>query len=80
MGDNFNIFSFLTPKASTQYLLDTFTIRQALEKFDQYKFAVVPVLDKEGNYLTTISEGDILRYIKNKHNFDISVAESHLIK
>ena len=36
----------------------------------------LPILDENGYYISTISEGDILRYIKNNCNFDIKVAES----
>lgn len=71
-----NIFSYLTLKQDTFYLDYKCTIRQALEKLDYYKFSIVPLIDKEGKYVTTISIGDILRYIKNKCNFDLASAES----
>ena len=79
MKSDFNIFDFLTPKGMTQYIDEHFTVRQALEKFDAHKFSVVPVIDKQGNYINTISEGDLLRYIKNECHFDIKVAESKTI-
>lgn len=74
-----NIFSFLVPKDDTYYIDADSTIRQALEKFDFYKFSVVPTVDEEGHYVGTVSEGDILRFIKNNANFDISVAEHYKI-
>ena len=49
-----NIFNFLTPKSETFYLSDQSTIRQALEKFDYHKFSIVPLLDEEGHYMTTL--------------------------
>lgn len=70
-----NILSFLTPKDKTLYLNTNSSIRQVLEKLDYHKFTVVPLLDEEGKYLTTISEGDILRYIKDNANFDIHLAQ-----
>lgn len=70
-----NIFDFFTPKSLTFYLYEDSTIRQAIEKFDKHKFSVIPIIDKQGKYLTSISEGDILRYIKNDANFDIRRAE-----
>ena len=76
----FSVLSCLTPKSETQFILDAATIRQALEKFDAHKFSVVPVLDKDGNYINTVSEGDLLRFIKNEANFDIRVAESKTLK
>lgn len=74
-----NILSFLTPKASTHFIKANSTIRQALETFDIYKFSVVPMIDENGVFISTISEGDILRYIKNDCKFDIRVAESEYI-
>lgn len=74
-----NIFKFLTPKNQTQYLQYDATIRQALEKFDYYKFTVVPLIDEEGKFISTLSEGDILRYIKNDCDFNIEEAESKTI-
>lgn len=69
----------LTPKSMTFYLDSKATIRQALEKFDFHKFSVVSIIDKKGRFVSTISEGDILRYIKNECHFDIDMAESTTI-
>ncbi len=69
------LVQLLTPKNQTSYLEETSTIRQALEKMDYRKFTVIPLLDSSGKYVSTISEGDILRYIKNKQNFNFQEAE-----
>lgn len=74
-----NIITLLTPKDKTFYLDAKSTIRQALEKYDYHKFTVVPLIDQEGHYVTTLSEGDILRYIKNNCNFDLELAEEQEI-
>lgn len=74
------ILSILTPKKITFYLNEKCTIRQALEKFDAHKFSVVPLVDDEGKYVGTLSEGDILRFIKNEARFDIRIAENTLVK
>lgn len=70
-----NLFQYFTPKSETHYLDPNATIRQALEKFDYHKFSVVPLVDGEGKFVSTVSDGDILRYIKNCAGFDIAVAE-----
>ena len=44
-----NIFTYLTPKNNTYYIIDNISVRQAIEKFDFYKFSVVPVIDENGN-------------------------------
>ena len=74
------ILRLLTPKKATYFILDTSTIRQALEKFDAHKFSVVPLLNEAGEYVGTLSEGDILRYIKNQAKFDITKAENVEVK
>jgi len=59
----------------TKFLESDATIRQALEKMDFYKFSVVPLLDKYGRYLGTISEGDLLSFIKNDCFFELKKGE-----
>ena len=74
-----NIFTILTPKIQTDFIKSDSTIRQALEIFDFHKFNVVPLVDEEGKYVSTLSEGDILRYIKNEAKFDLEKAENEKI-
>ena len=75
-----NLLIFLTPKSETLYLNQNSTVRQTLENFDIHKYSVVPLIDDDGFFVSTISEGDILRFIKNSCKFDISVAEKMKIK
>ena len=59
--------SLLIPKFSAKYMIDTYPLDFAIEKMCEYGFSAVPVIDKEGRYVSTVSEGDFLRYIiKNK--------------
>jgi CBS domain-containing protein len=71
-----NLLQFITPKADVVFIFENMTVRQALEKMDYNKYSVVPVIDEQGLYLGTISEGDLLRFIKNENSFNISKAES----
>ena len=77
--NNINIIRFLVPKSETFYIDTSFTIRQFMEKADFHKFTVVPILDEHGFYVGSVSEGDILRHIKNLCNFDLKTAESSKI-
>lgn len=70
------ILDFLTPKSKTFYIEGDPTIRQTVEKFDAHKFSVVAIIDEDGRFISTISEGDILRYIKNIKNFNLMIAEN----
>jgi len=58
-----NIAFFLTPKSEVSFLYSDFTVRQGLEKMKHYGFTAVPVIDREGKYITTVGEGDFLWYI-----------------
>ena len=58
-----NVLFFMQPKAQVAYLYDDFTIRQTLEKMHHHGYAAIPVLDRDGRYFGTISEGDLLWYI-----------------
>ncbi len=75
-----SILSVFTPKKLTSYLLDTSTVRQAIEVFDIHKYSIVPLVDKEGHYVGTLSEGDLLRHLKNVLNYDIHEAEKTLVR
>ena len=45
-----------------------------------HKFTVVPVLNSDGEYVGTISEGDLLRFIVAQDGIDKEECESILIK
>lgn len=58
-----NIAFFLKPKNEIAYLYDDYTLRQGLEKMKHHGYTAIPVINKDGCYVTTISEGDFLWYI-----------------
>ena len=55
-----NVISLLTPKAQVAYLYEDFTIRQGQEKLRARGYTAIPVLDRRGYYVGTVSEGDFL--------------------
>ena len=59
-----NILFFLTPKSDVAYIFEDETLRQTVEKMEHRKFYCIPILNKEGKYTGTISEGDLLWGIK----------------
>lgn len=71
-----NILFFLTPKAMCAYLHDDYTMRQALEKMEQAGYAALPILDRQGEYVGTLTEGDLLWAIKNMCSMDMRQAEA----
>lgn len=69
-----NILFFLMPKSEVAYLFNDMTMRQVIEKFDYYKYSSMPILDRKGRYVGTITEGDVLRQLC-KMNLDLRAAE-----
>lgn len=61
-----NVLLFLTPKSTVAYLQEDFTLRQAIEKMKFHRYSSVPIIDANGKYVGTITEGDIFWYIYNK--------------
>ena len=59
-----NILFFLTPKSDVAYIFEDETLRQTVEKMEHRKFSCIPILNKEGKYTGTISEGELLWGIK----------------
>lgn len=44
-------------------------MRQALEKMEYHRYSAVPLIDCEGRYIGTLTEGDLLWKVKNTPNF-----------
>lgn len=74
-----NAIQLLTPKNDVAYLFDTMTLRQALEKMEHHRYTCIPILNKEGGYVGTITEGDLLWGIKNQYNLSLKNAEEILL-
>lgn len=74
-----NILKLLKPKACIDYIYDDITARQALEKMKNHGFTAVPVINREGEYVKTASEGDFLRFMMNKGMYDIREMEKYSI-
>ena len=53
-----NILFFLTPKSEVAFIYNDFTLKQALEKMEYYRYCAVPI------------EGDILWTMRNKYRED----------
>ena len=66
-----NILFFLTPKSEVAYIYEDYTMRQALEKME----SSIPIINKDGKYVGTITEGDLLWTIKNELSLDLRAIE-----
>lgn len=61
-----NILFFLIPKIDTAYIYSDFSVRQALEKMKHYGYTAIPMIDRDGKYLGTVTEGDFLWALANQ--------------
>lgn len=75
-----NVLFFLTPKNDVAYLYDDYSLRQAIEKMEHYRYSAVPVINREGTYIGTITEGDLLWHIKEVQLKDLYDAEDIPLK
>ena len=55
-----NILFFLKPKAEVAFVYDYHTLRQAMEIMEYHKYSSIPMINREGKYVGTITEGDLL--------------------
>ena len=53
-----NILFFLKPKSEVAFIYDYSTLRQVLETMEFHKYASIPMLNKAGEYVGTMTEGD----------------------
>ena len=75
-----NILFFLTPKSDVAFLYDDETLRQALEKMEHYRYSAIPIIDRNGCYIGTMTEGDFLWYIKDHNVIDLKETEKIPLK
>jgi len=78
-NDRKNILFLLTPKASVEFLLDSSTLRQGLEKIKYHRYAAIPVISEDGVYIGTVSEGDFLWHMMDSSDYSVKSQENSLI-
>ena len=71
-----NVLFFLTPKSEVAHLHDDWTLRQGIEKLERSGYTAIPLIDRQGRYIGTITEGDILRILKKRYDMNLRAAEN----
>jgi len=75
------ISSFLLPKEQVAYIASSHSMLEAMNQLEQHHYTAIPIIDDEGKYAGTLSEGDLLWKLKNTPNLsfdklgDIPVSE-----
>ena len=75
-----NIVMLLRPKSEVAYVYEDNSLRQGLEKMRRSGYTAVPVIDREGGYVGTVSEGDFLWHMIDYGDADIRKQEAYQIK
>ena len=75
-----NILFYLVPKSEVMYLYDDYSLRQAMEKMEYHKFGAVPIINRAGNYVGTLTEGDILWELKDRKLTNLHEAEEIMLR
>lgn len=78
--DYMNVAFFLIPKQEVVNLYDYFTMRQALEKMEYHRYTAIPILTRNGKYVGTLTEGDLLWKLKHTPDLDFDKTEEILLK
>lgn len=63
-----NILFFLTPKSDVSFIYDDITVLEALNMIRESGHSSLPLIDREGHYRGTLTEGDFLWDIIDVHN------------
>lgn len=74
-----NILRFLKPKATIDYVYEDYTVRQAIEKMRNHGFTAIPVISRDGGYVKTLAEGDILWFMLDNDIKDVKELEKYSI-
>jgi len=80
MEPDMNILFFVTPKANTVYLYEDNTLRQALQKLKHHGYTAVPVINRNGEYVGTLSEGDLLWSILDHSLYSDNARERYHVR
>ena len=71
-----NIAFLLTPKNEVIYEYIDATMRQVIEKMEHHGYTAIPLIDKHGRYVGTLTEGDLLWKLKNTANLNFKNTEN----
>lgn len=70
-----NILFFLTPKEEVAYIYSDDNLRQVLEKMHHHRYSCIPMIDRTGKYVGSITEGDLLWGLKENKGLSLKDTE-----
>lgn len=75
-----NIAFFLTPKSEVVYENIDATMRQVMERMERHGYTAIPLIDKYGKYIGTLTEGDFLWELKDTPDLNFKNTNTVLVK
>ncbi|QGQ96482.1 CBS domain-containing protein [Paenibacillus psychroresistens] len=66
------ISSFLLPKEKVAFLTSSCSMLDAIEQLEGRYYTALPIVDDEGKYVGTLSEGDLLWKLKSTPELDFA--------
>lgn len=63
-----NILFFLTPKSDVAFIYSDANLRETIDLMEAHRYSALPILTKQGRYAGTLTEGDLLWYMKSHLN------------
>nr|WP_243735315.1 CBS domain-containing protein [Paenibacillus turpanensis] len=70
----------MLPKSDVIHIHEDATIRQVLEKMEFHRYTAVPIVNEEGEYVGTVTEGDLLWHLKNTSGLSLDTAHHYSLK
>ncbi|MEJ8305491.1 CBS domain-containing protein [Saccharibacillus sacchari] len=64
---------FLLPKDQVKHIPSSATMLEAMDLLEKNHYSAVPIIDEQGRYVGTLSEGDLLWKLKNTFNFNLEM-------
>jgi CBS domain-containing protein len=71
-----NLLFFLTPKSELVVVREDNTLDKVLSTMEKSRYTGIPVIDKRGHYIGTLTEGDILWAMKNSPEISFETAST----
>lgn len=77
--EKMNVLFFLTPKSEITYVFDDYKISKVMDVLDSRGYTAVPMIDRQGHYIGTVTEGDLLRVMRDKRELNYECIEEMTI-
>lgn len=66
-----NVLFFLTPKSEVTYVIEDDKLSKVMNVMEKTGYTALPLIDRQGRYVGSVTEGDILRVIREKKELSL---------